>query len=118
MVDSNTFQGKNEDNTNVTSPLFLEGPSIWRMQDVIPNPKCVRNFFETLKLKGVNLSEYAKSKSVNRSKLSQILHGLNVPRTPSKRRFWAEEVLGFDVQLFWVLNESKENCSGGKDDRD
>ena len=108
--DNQSIQQDNDNNTIITSTNKIRACSSWNMTPVLPNPECVEVFFKNLELKGETLQGFANKKQVNRSKLSQILHGLNVPRTPMKRKFWAEEILGFDVQLFWIPeNDSQQN---------
>jgi lambda repressor-like predicted transcriptional regulator len=80
----------------------------WDLCAVKPNPELVKLFFQNLRARGISLTKFARQKQVNRSKLSQILHGLDVPKTPAKRKFWAEEVLDFDVQIFWIPIQTEE----------
>ena len=99
---TDSIEQRGHNNGDITDKSRLHATYSWDLSYVIPNPKCVKHFFEELELKGISLTTFARRKGINRSKLSQILHGLDVPKTPEKRKFWAEEVLGYDVQLFWI----------------
>ncbi|HRZ85647.1 MAG TPA: hypothetical protein P5277_02595 [Candidatus Paceibacterota bacterium] len=105
----NIFQQEKQNNRNITCKIKPKSTYSWQLCPVKPNPECVKVFFESLKLRGKTLNKFAKEKLVNRSKLSQVLHGLDIPRTPGKRKFWAEEILDFDVQLFWIPDITSKN---------